>query len=853
MVLPFEVHALDALAYLESEIPKAIGEHLKQEGDIVLTAGSESDAVSQAMKKSLSAIRELGAQEGADFVVWGSLTWIGQSFSLDAKLASTRGDGLPGVFVQEGEGIANLLGAVRALARDLSVKLLRREKIVEVRVTGNQRIESDAIKRVVGSTAGEIYRSKTIPEDIKAIYAMGYFDDIRVEIESVPAGKIIEYTVKEKQTIRQVAVSGNRVFDDDEIMESINISTGSILNIFRVQNNIEAIETLYKERNYHNVEVEYSVRPLKNNQADLFFVVKEGAKLLIKEIVFDGNSDYTDEDLKDVIKTSEKGFFSFITSSGDLKMEDLEEDIMRLKAHYHKSGYITSRVGDPQIEYKDKWIFVTIKIEEGARYKVGNVDVAGELIVPKSEILELLTVSRETYYDRELMQNDTLAIEQLYANHGYAYPDIVPKLGDQKEDGSVDITYTITKGRQVYFEKIIIAGNHRTRDKVIRRQLMIHEEGLYNGENYGRSIRNLHRLEYFADVKADSIRGSADGRMVARFEVEEQNTGTFSLSGGYSSVENAFAMVSFEQRNLFGRGHDLNLTAQVGGRSVIYSLSFTEPWLFDIPLMAGFDIYNLERDYDFYDTQSMGIHLRSSYRIFDYTYAFFQYGFDVSDIRNLSISAPESVWQLVGDSVTSAVTTSIRYDSRDRLFTPTEGSNHLLSLEYAGLGGDIGFVKLTGESGIYVPLYRKLVFFAHGKGGIVREIPGFTLPDFERFALGGMNSVRGYGYREISPTKVNSFGVLSSHGGDKFMQFNFELLLPLMEETGLVAVAFFDAGDVYDNFERMDFGTLRQSAGFGFRWFSPMGPIRIEYAYILNPRPGDSTGGGWEFTMGNAF
>jgi len=227
--------------------------------------------------------------------------------------------------------------------------------------------------------------------------------------------------------------------------------------------------------------------------------------------------------------------------------------------------------------------------------------------------------------------------------------------------------------------------------------------------------------------------------------------------------------------------------------------------------------------------------------------------FDVGDIRNVNFFAADAVKELEGTNVTSAMSTAIRYDSRDRQFNPTEGMNHSLSATYAGLGGDIGYLKFMAETGIYIPVWKKLVFFAHATGGYVREISGKIMPDYERFYLGGMNSLRGYDWRDISPEEVNSLGLISKIGGDKKVQFNFELLLPIMEKSGLIAVAFYDTGDVYDNHEAVDFSTLRQSAGYGFRWFSPMGPIRLEYGYILNPRPGEPSGGQWEFTMGNAF
>ena len=853
VVLPFKIHALKELGYLESEIPKVIRSHLKQEGAVLLEADVAPDALFKEAALDIDNMRKFGVKSGADYVIWGSLTWIGQKFSLDANIIESRGRKSPEVFFQEGEGIENLLGSVKDLSRDFSVKLFKLEKVAEVSVIGNQRIEVDAIKRVIKTKPGDIYLSKSIPEDIKAIYSMGYFDDIRVDVKSTPEGKKIAFTVKEKSTVRLVTVQGNKVFEDDEILEDLDIRTGSILNIFKVQSNISQIEQMYEEKNYHNVVVKYSIRQLKNNQADLIFVVEEGPKILVKEIKFIGNSEYSSKKLKGLMETSEKGFFSWITSSGDMKMEELAEDIEKLAAYYHNTGYISARLGEPEIEYKDNWIYITIKIDEGSRFKVGKVDIAGDLVTTRDELMKMVNVTKEEYYNRETIRDDILALTDIYSDEGYAYAEIIPKVDEAVENKVINITYTISKGKQVYFEKINITGNTKTRDKVIRRELTIDEQGLFSGKKLKRSIRNLYRLDYFEDIKVDTSKGSADDNMILSLVVEEKATGAFSFGGGYSSVESGFVMGSIEERNFLGRGHDLRFRAELGGRTTRYTLGYTEPWLFDIPLSAGIDVFNWERDYDTYVKNSMGFGLRFSYRIFDFTRVYLSYNFDIGDIRNISWFASESVKAMEGTNITSSLSTALRYDSRDRLFNPTEGSNHGITLQYAGIGGDIGFVKTVLESGWYIPIYKRLVGFLHGKGGYVREVSGKAMPDYERFYLGGMNSLRGFDWRDISPEKYNSWGLVTKIGGDKFVQFNFELLLTLIKDAGLVMVVFFDTGDVYDNYERIDFGSLRESAGFGFRWYSPMGPIRLENGYILDPEPGESSGGRWEFTMGSAF
>jgi outer membrane protein insertion porin family len=847
-LLPFEIYSQEELGYLQTEIPEIIGKHLETEGALVIDEGVVPDLSGMEKTKSHDQIRNLGRKAGADYVVWGSLTVIGRKISLDARMIDTLGQESPGAFFAEGEGLENLFVTVRSVARDLGMKLFKREKVARVVIEGNRRIEDDAVKRVIRTKPGDIYLAQSLTEDLKRVYAMGYFEDVRVEVEEGPQGKIIIFKVKEKPTVKEIRIKGNTALKDEKIKEGLSISAGSILNISKIHDNIKLIEELYKDKNYHNVKVAYNLIPLETNRVDLEFVVAEGEKVLIKEIALEGNNAYADKKLKKMMKTSEKGFFSWLTSSGELDMEDLSQDVAILTGFYHNNGYLQARVGEPQVEYQKDSIYIKIKIDEGRQFKIGAVDIEGDLVLTKPELLNRIKSAMGNIYSREVLRNDVLALTDLYSDESYAYAEIFPRIEKDFEKLEVNITFVINKGNQVYFEKIIIGGNTKTRDKVIRRELNVYEQELYSGQRLKRGVRNLHRLDYFEDIKVNTSKGSADDTMVLKVDVTEKPTGVFSFGGGYSSQENLFVMASVSQRNLFGRGQTLQLKAELGSETTQYSLSFTEPWLFDIPLSAGFDLYNWEKEYEDYDKDSVGGGVRFGYSVFDYTRAYLSYSYDIGDITNVDEDASESIREMEGTNVTSSVTASLRYDSRNRQFNPTEGSQHSISVEYAGFGGDIAFTKYRAETGWYIPLFWNVVGFLHGKTGYVHENPGGKLPDWERFNLGGINSLRGFEWEDLSPKDE----IGAEIGGDKFVQFNFEFLFPLLKKAGIVGVLFYDTGDVYDNDEHIDLGNLRQSAGYGFRWYSPMGPIRIEYGHILDPKEGEDKGK-WEFTMGTVF
>ncbi|MFC1895195.1 outer membrane protein assembly factor BamA, partial [Thermodesulfobacteriota bacterium] len=698
---------------------------------------------------------------------------------------------------------------------------------------------------------GEFYSPKTLDSDIRAVFKMGYFDDIQVDTSDVPGGKVVTYRVKEKPTLRSLSIRGNRIIKTEELQNLMDLSRGSILNLFRIQENVQRIAALYKEKNYHNVDVRYEITERKQDQADLDIIIDEGEKALITQIRFEGSSVYPEKKLKRLMKTSEKGFLSWLTSSGDLNQEDLDQDIMRLASFYHNNGYIQAKVADPEVAFVGNDIHVTIKIVEGQQFGVGQVDIEGDLIHPREELLKRIKISKEKVFNRQVVRKDILALGDVYSDAGYAYAEIHPRTEEDLDQEVVNITYVVEKGDLVTFEKIIISGNTKTRDKVIRREFQVSEQGLYSGSGLKEGVKNLQRLDYFGDIKINTPKGSQDDTMVLRVDVTEKPTGAFTFGGGYSSTENAFFMTSIAQRNLFGRGQTLNLKAQLGSESTLFNLGFLEPWLFDIPLSLGLDVYNWQKDYDTYRKESSGGRITFGYPVWKHTRAYVSYLLEQADVTDVGVYAPNAIRQMTGATITSSTTGSLVYDSRDRFFNPTSGSRHRVTVQYAGspLGGDVAYTKYTGETGWFIPLLWGTVGHVHAEGGYVQENSGGFLPIYDRFYIGGINSLRGFDWRELSPTDQDGAHI----GGDKFVQFNVEYIIPLLKQIGMMGVAFFDTGDVYDNGEDVDLSNLRESAGFGVRWYSPLGPIRLERAYILDPQPGEDSKGRWEFSMGAAF
>ncbi|MGD9150925.1 MAG: outer membrane protein assembly factor BamA, partial [Desulfobacterales bacterium] len=527
VILPFEIFAEDDLTYLQSEIPSALKNSLEQAGARILLIDPISEPEWKRRVGSIEEIQNLSIQTGASHVIWGSLTWIGQQFSLDLKLYDTDTK-KPQPFAVEGKGIENLPAAVDKLAQDLILKILKRQRILAINVEGNRRIEAEAIKRVVKTQPGDIYNLKSLSDDLKAIYAMGYFDDIQIEAETQPDGIIVTLKIKEKPTLRRVSFSGSSwAFKEEEIEEVITAKRGAILNINVIQNDMDRITELYKEENYHNVKVDYKIYERKDNQADLEYIIEGGEKFQIERIQFEGNSAFSNKELKSEMMTAESNILSWFTSAGDLNENNLEQDVARLTSFYKNNGYMQARVGEPVVNFIGNEIEITIKIDEGPRFKVGTVAVTGDLILPEEKLSASLKISQEEFYNREIIRNDVLKITDLYADRGFAYVDVAPSTEQDSEKLVVDITFDIKKGQEVYFEEIIISGNTKTRDKVIRRQLRVYEQERFSSMRLKRSVRNLYRLDFFEDVKVDTTKGSADDKMILKIDVTEKSTGAF--------------------------------------------------------------------------------------------------------------------------------------------------------------------------------------------------------------------------------------------------------------------------------------------------------------------------------------
>lgn len=800
-------------------------------------------------------LEKIAESTGMGNVAAGSLTMVGKQVSIDMKVFDLLTPDTPKYFYRNAESMAELRSAIDGVILDVLAYTGRELRIASIAPEGNKRIDSGAILRKISSRAGGAYNAAVLRKDLKAIYSLGYFNDVQIDVSDTPKGKKVIFRVVEKPVIAAVTFSGIDELSEEDVRGAANIREHFILNPAKVTAGVEAIEELYKSEGYYNTTVKSEITFPSDEGAVVHYSIQEGKKIYIKEITIEGNTAFDDDELLDEIETGEKGLFSWLTATGLLEMDVIKQDAGRIVSYYHNNGYLEAKIGEPEVRQEEEWIYLTFNVEEGPRFKVGAIDISGDLITEKQTLVNLVTVKTGEYMNRSQIREDVMAITDYYAEQGYAFASVRPKMSESTPIlDALDINFDISKGDLVYINRVTISGNNRTRDNVIRRELRIAEGGVFNSKALRTSSKALQRLQFFEEVNITPEPTIDPTRMNINIEVKERSTGTFSVGAGYSSVDDLILMGSISENNFLGRGDKLQFSANLGGSSSRYNLSYTNPHVNDSDLSWGMDLFDTEREYDDYTKDSTGGGIRFGYPIWEKWKIFGNYSYTDTDL-SWDDEDEDDVAYIIQESakipVTSAVKVTFSRDTRNKLFGATEGSKHILSAKYGGgpFGGDAEFTRLEASTSWYFPLVWKTTFHFKGAVGQVFENEDDRLPVYERFYLGGINTVRGFDYGKISPIDSDTGDRI---GGDKMWYTNLEIIFPIVEEQGVQGVVFFDAGQVMDDDEDWNLDDYEQAVGLGLRWFSPMGPISIVWGLNLDPAD-DEDESVFDFSIGGTF
>src|ERR1700674_641959 len=806
-----------------------------------------------------------------------------------------------------GGGIVTPLTAAPAAAQTV---------VSAVVVEGNRRVDADSIRAYARIRPGERVDAGRLDEAYKALIGTGLFEDVRLNM----LGSRLVISVIENPVINRVVFEGNKKVKDETLAGEVQSKARGPLQRPVVQADVQRIIDVYRRSGRYDVRVDPKIIERSNNRVDLVFEIKEGDRTGVKRIVFVGNRAFSDYRLRDVLTTGQSNFFSFLSNKDVYDPDRINADQELLRRFYLKNGYADFRIVSATVELdpaagggglfsgSSGGFVITFTLDEGEPYKFAEVDVLSNLRnVDPAVLRSKIKGSRGSVYNAEQVEKSLEDITIELARLGYAFAQVKPRGDRDFSTRTINVTYVIEEGPRVYVERISIRGNSRTRDWVIRREFDIYEGDPYNRVLIDRAERRLKNLGFFKTVKITNEPGSAGDRVVVLVDVEEQLTGEFSVAGGYSTLDGFIAEVSVGEKNVLGRGQYVRVAATLGQRVRGIEFSFTEPYFMDYRIAAGFDVFmkqQLQSTYAHYDVRTVGGTLRGGFQLneelsFGVRYSAYQRQLSIpSELNDCTtypyndfappgcVSNGESslaIKQAVGTTITSLLGYTLAYNALDNVRDPTQGFYAALNQDFAGAGGDVQYVRTTGEARAYYPIYGDFVFMAKAQGGNIMAWGGDQLRMLDHFFL-GPTLVRGFqpagiGPRDLTPGSLTQDAL----GGTMYWGATAEIQFPLFflpKDLGIKAAVFADAGSLWDYKGATvfpiantgyvcpdgsvvapgptsticvgDSSTIRTSAGVSVIWASPFGPMRFDFGFALAKQPYDRTqvfrfGGGGRF------
>lgn len=747
--------------------------------------------------------------------------------------------------------------------------------IRSVQVRGAQRAGEEAVRSNLTIRPGVNFSNNDIDESVRKLYSTGYFSDVKISV----SGSALVVSVSENQLINQVVFNGNRKITDDKLQAVVQTQPLGPYNQALVDADIQRLREAYRAIGRSDVQITTQTADVGQGRVNLAFVINEGDRTKIADISFVGNQAYGDGRLKSVLITKESGPLSFLTRKDVYSEDKLRADEEALRQFYYNHGYPDFRVisSEAVLDESGNKYNISFTVEEGQRYEYGNVSVESTVEGISGQDLEGLVQTRAgSVYNAREIQKSMEAISKRVAAAGYPFARVTPRGDRNMENHTIGVSYLVDQGERAYVERIEIRGNTRTRDYVIRREFDFSEGDAFNQEMISRAKRRLEALGYFTTVNISTSQGTSPDRVVIVVDVEDQPTGSFGIGAGYSAGGDGFLLeASIEEKNFLGRGQFIRVA--VGGgldEARSYNLSFTEPYFLGYRLAAGFDLFKSSTSSNsYYDYDEQGVTLRVTAPItedlattFRYTYKEIQYENDgafgsdgLPGTADDNLSSPYISMIDNGKFVQSSISQTLTYNTLDSQTLPREGIYATVTHEYAGLGGDSDFYKISGRARYFQLLSTEadlIGSIAVGAGHVVST--GDNLHVFDQFTIGG-RQIRGFENDGIGPRTTDHGDAL---GGTTYFTASAEMTMPMPavpEDFGLRAAVFADAGTLYGN--DVPLGTSaaqgtsmnwRASVGAGIMWASPFGNIRFDYAHPVMKEDFDETQE-FRFSMANQF
>ncbi|MGE5259338.1 MAG: outer membrane protein assembly factor BamA [Actinomycetota bacterium] len=732
--------------------------------------------------------------------------------------------------------------------------------IQDIRVEGNKRVEPETVRSYLTFTAGDTYDPAQVDESLKALFATGLFQDVRIRRE----GPTVVIIVVENPIVARVAFEGNREVEDNTLASEVQLKSRSVYTRARVQADVQRILDVYRRQGYYAAAVNPQIIKLDNNRIDVVFEINEGPTTKIRAINFIGNEAFSDSQLRFVISTTQTNLLSFLKSTNIYDPDRLSLDRELLRQFYLKNGYADARIvsATADLDRDGRGFFITFTISEGQRYRFGNIDVESALPSLNVDALRGAILTRTgRVYNVEKVEKTVEALTIEVSQQGYAFGQVKPRFERDEANHIMGIVYVIEEGPRIYIERINIVGNFRTEDKVIRREFRLAEGDAYNRLLVEAARRRLRALGFFKTVDIDTDPGSAPDRVVLTVKVQEQPTGELSFGVGYSTSEGVIGDISVTERNLMGKGQYVRLGFSGSLERAQVDFSFTEPRFLDRNLAAGFDAFY--KTVDFQDVASFsetdaGGDVRLGFPIADNTQLGLRYKFENEDIYNVSNNASLAVKQAEGSVNVSSVGYTVAYDTRNLPQSPSSGVFASFSQDLAGVGGDVNYLRSVVDARGYYPITNKITLVGRAQAGDILGWGGQDVRLTDLFFKGG-ETVRGFqragfGPRDAceSPTTgerlPHNTCSRDSLGGQLFWATTAEVRFPfpfIPDNLGIQGAVFVDAGSLWDPSQLainavnqegsfiFDSSQVRLSTGFSIIWQSPLGPLRADLAQAL--------------------
>ena len=713
---------------------------------------------------------------------------------------------------------------------------LNAAKVSDILVEGTQRIEPDTVRSYMALKQDEPFSSRKLNESLKTLYATGLFADVTIRRQ----GTAIVVQVVENPIINRIAFEGNTEIEDESLAPEVQLRPRVVFTRKRVQGDVKRLLELYRRSGHFSARIEPKVIQLPQNRVDLVFEIDEGKETLVSRIAFVGNRFFTDDALRNVIQTKEERWYRIFSGADTYDPDRLTFDRELLRRFYLENGFADFRVISAVAELtadQDNF-FVTFTIEEGERYKFGQIEATSRIKEIKSEALKpLIKIAPDAWYNASKVDDIVLALTNFAGERGFAFAEARPIVDRNRENKSIGITFELQDGPKVFVERIDIHGNVRTLDSVIRREFRLIEGDAFNAAKLRRSRQRIQNLGYFGKVDVSNRPGMTSDKTIIQVDLEEQSTGEINFGLGFSSTEGGLVDAGITERNFLGRGQDVRAKFTLSQRTQNFDFGFTEPYFLDKNLSAGIDLFKTARDNSdesSFTSKRLGAGVRFGYEINEQWSQTLRYLVRRDEIADVSNDAAAFIRAQDGESITSLIGQDIVLDMRNSKFSPTDGFLIRASTDIAGLGGNSKYFRARLRSTYHYQIASNWVLNFGGDIGHIQDF-GEDIKINDIFFLGGDN-LRGF---EVSGVGPRDSATDDSLGGRTLLTGTAELHFPigLPEELGVSAALFTDIGTllnpVADGAQLLDETAPRISTGLGIKWRSPFGPIRVDVAFPI--------------------